>query len=438
MLSLPAVAADLVVLYPEEIFPALRPLLETALERAPALRAYAETVSERSGQALAENSRRNSSLFLHGRVMGGYEQRSEDFNTSDGPRSGRPVATLDASLWWQKPLYAWGNLDRFARIGELGVEAAELDRADATRSHLNQIRSTFLTWQLAERQRQVLDENLQLSARLVDNQRKLLEAGRVSEAQLLELEASLRETEERRAALDRDREYFRNRLAVLVGDEALVEAIGIVDLPDFSLPLEAGPEGWEETVNAAVAEHPAIEREQRYARIDAVRAEVSAQNQKPTLDFVTGLVSGRLDSADADNSAFRVVGYVGLQVRWNIFDGRRSEGEQMAALARQRGREARLEAAVAQIRDEGARLVANLKLHDAQIASRTQRAALLARQLELAADPAGGNRVAPVEELRLRLNYLLLEQRVLEAKADFLLTMTQLAALAFIDPVAGR
>lgn len=431
---------ELGILYPEEIFPELRPLLESAAKNAPELRARAATVEERAGQAIVQASQRNSTLRLNSRVLGGYEYRfgsDIDNDSSNGTQTGRSLATIDGSLWWEKPIFAWGNLERYARIGELGVEAAKLDFAESTRVHLNEVRATFLRWQVATQQLQLLEENVVVAQQIVDAQRQLFKSGRTSEQRVLELEARLLETEESRALFIREQQYFRNRLGVLVGNDALVDTVSQVVTPQFVLPEGAALADWSSRLGSSISSRPALERERRYAQIDATQAEVVARNQRPTLDLVAGLVSDRLDSAESDVSDFRVISYVGLQLRWNIFDGRRSEGEQIAALARKRSREANLVAAEARVMDEGARLAANLRYQLAQSESRTRRAELLERRLELASNPGGEDRISPLDQLELRLEYLSAEQRVLESKADYLMTMTQLAALVFVDPVAG-
>ncbi|MFW6354474.1 MAG: TolC family protein [Verrucomicrobiota bacterium] len=433
----PDVAGTLVVRYPEEVFPELRRLLEVAVERAPELRAEAARIDEQEGRAMTETARANSFVSLSGRLLGGYEQRFRLDSVEGQDRTdGEPVATIDAGLWWQKPLFAWGNLERYAQLGELGVKASELNFAEAARVHLNEVRSTFIQWQLAEAQLRLLEENVAVAVRIVEAQEQLLEIGRISEQRVLELRARLLEIEENRALQERDRQYLRDRLAVLVGDPALVATIGSIELPRISLP-EGGEDAWRAALRDPAASRPGLDREQRLVAIDALRAEIAGLEQRPTIDLVAGVSTNRVDTDDISDNTLRAVGYIGLQVRWNLFDGRRSEGEQIAALARVRAREARLEVARARVRDEGARLAANLRYFRDQAQARAQRAELHARRLELTEDPAGEDRISPLDRLELRLDYLRSAQSVETAKANYLMTMAQLAALIFTDPVAG-
>ena len=171
--------------------------------------------------------------------------------------------------------------------------------------------------------------------------------------------------------------------------------------------------------------------------IAATHAELMRRTQRPTINLVAGLVSDRVDAVEIEQDTVRLTSYVGLQVRWNIFDGKRSQGERLAALARMRAREARLDAAIAQVRDEGNRLVSELAFYQTQMDARARRAELLARRIELAENPQAEDRVSAKEQLELRLEYLRAEQRVATAKSSYLMTMAQLASLVFKDPIAG-
>jgi hypothetical protein len=62
---------------------------------------------------------------------------------------------------------------------------------------------------------------------------------------------------------------------------------------------------------------------------------------------------------------------------------------------------------------------------------------LLERRLTLAENPDGEDRISAKDQVQLRLEYLRSKQRVAEAKANYVMTMAKLAALAFKDPIAG-
>lgn len=429
------------IVYPEDVFPALRPLLEAAAKQSPELRARRAMVDERQGQALSQNASRSASLYVNAQVLGGYENRFElasgEASFSRDNESGA-VGTVDGSIWWSKPIFAWGNLERYARMGNLRVEAAELEYKEAVRVQLNEVRASFLEWQLAEQQLLILEENVEEAERIVLAQKQLQAAGRVSEQQVLELEAQLLEAEESRAWQMQKKAYYRDRLGLLVGDRELVRSVGVLNFPAHDWLSASGPgDRWLGVLESKDTSRPEVEREERYLEVDSTQARVMERTQRPTINLVAGIVSGRVDSGQIDDVTLRVTGYVGMQVRWNIFDGKRSRGEQMAALARMRAREARLEAAVARIRDEGARLVADLAFFRTQIEARSRRSELLARRLELAGNPEAEDRISAKEQVGLRLDYLRAEQRITEAKVSYLMTMAKLAALFFEDPMAG-
>lgn len=437
--SLFAESKELSIVYPEDIFPALRPLLEAASKQSPELRARRATVDERVGQSISQNASGNSSIYMNARILTGYERRfdiSGDSNNSNVKESGG-VSTVDGSIWWSKPIFAWGNIERYAEMGTLRVEAAELEYSEAVRVQLNEVRASFLEWQLAEQQLGILEENVAQAEGIVAAQKQLQEAGRVSEQQVLELEAQLLEAEESRAYQLQQKLYHRDRLALLVGDKAMVDAVGVLPFPEAGFETVSSSSSWFGILESGEASRPAIEREQRYLEVDSTQADVMQRTQRPTVDLVAGVISGQVDTGQIEDVTIRLTGYVGLQVRWNIFDGNRSRGEQMAALARKRAREARLDAAIARVRDEGVRLVSDLSFFQTQIEARTRRAQLLARRIELAENPDAEDRISAKDQLDLRLNYLRAEQRIAAAKAGYLMTMAKLAALVFEDPVAG-
>ena len=429
---------ELSIVYPEDVFPALRPLLEAAAKQSPELRARRATVDERIGQSMSQNASRNSSVYMNARVLTGYERRFDvsGSSNSNNIESGS-VSTIDGSIWWNKPIFAWGNIERYAEMGDLRVEAAELEYSEAVRVQLNEVRASFLKWQLAEQQLGILEENVAQAEGIVAAQKQLQEADRVSEQKVLELEAQLLEAEESRAYQLQQKFYFRDRLALLVGDKAMVDAVGVLAFPETGFSTVASSGAWLGVLESGEASRPAIERERRYLEVDSTQAEVMDRTQRPTVDLIAGVVSGQVDTAQVDDVTVRLTGYVGLQVRWNIFDGNRSRGERMAALARMRAREARLDAAIARVRDEGVRLVSDLSFFQTQIEARKRRSELLARRIELADSPNAEDRISAKDQLDLLLDYLRAEQRIAAAKASYLMTMAKLAALVFEDPVAG-
>lgn len=418
--------------YPESIFPELSRVLVASVGYSPDLEALREGIEEQEGNAISQAAAASSRVDFSIRALGGYEVRSE------GGEYNRPVAAFWGDLWWIKPTFYWGSLERRKRIGELGLEASELDYAQQSRNHLNSVREVYLWLCLSNRNEAILNENVERARTIVENQRKLLEIGRTSQQQVLELEALLDETEEQRAWIARNRSVQRRRLELLVGDVELVDGLSLADIPEFAiLSIEEIEELRSSSESNSLESNPLIEREEKYADIDKELYEIARRQRYPNLDLVVGLQSDRIDNVYASDSVFRLSGYAGIQVRWNIFDGRRSTGERMAALARKRAREARIGAAETRIAGDVQQILADIELSIRRISARSTRVEILQKRLALADQASDRDFVAPDDHLELRLDYLQAEQRVNEARVEYLLNVTKLLSIQFPDPISG-
>lgn len=428
------------LLYPEEVFPELNPLLETALEHSPELEAQASLVAERRGQALSQSARTRSRIDFTSQLLGGYEVRynPDTYNGVVERIEAQPRATLNARVWWQKPLFYWGNKERWQDIANYYVTASEHDYAQTTRQHLTSVRETYLHWVGAFHQREIAAEQIPLAERFVENQKELLKIGRTSRQEILELEARLQESRETLALYARDESFYRNQLKLMVGDEQLVEDLALESFPPVELLTIPEIETLRVELRQSEHDSPAVEREEAFAKADETYYEAVKREGRPTIDIVGGLVTDRVDSYNISDSAYRLSSYVGLQVQWNIFDGHRNEGERMAALARQRMREARIDMTEAQMRLEAERALANLELDVRQVQARSTRVEMLDRRLRLAENPDSAELIAPIDRLELRLDFLEAEARVVAAKISYLINMSRLAALYFVDPISGR
>ncbi len=427
--------------YPEEIFPGLAPLLQEALANSPELEARSASVEERRGQSLAQASVARSRVVAQGRVLGGYEFRYNP-DTLDGlvdTYESRPRAALDASVWWYKPLYYWGNNERYQQIAELQVAASEVDFTETSRRHLTDVREIYLQWVAARHQYAVAQENIQLAERFVNNRRELLNIGRTSPQEVLELEAGLYEAEEALAIYAREKTFFRNQLAIMVGNEFIVARLEDDSaFPEVPMLTIAEIEQLRAQLRAEEPSTPAMQREKLQVQAEETHYESLLMDRRPTIDFVMGAITDRVDSYNINDSAYRISSYAGLQVRWNLFDGHRNRGDRMAALARIRSREARMEMTEAHARSGAERLLANLELNVRQVESRRARAELLERRLQLAESPDSTELIAPIDRLELRLNLLQAKNRVIEAQIQYLIHMSRLAAIYYADPVSGH
>jgi len=418
------------ILYPEDIFTELRPLLETAIDSASSLEKKRWVSREREAQSLSADAQNQMRIYLNARMITGYESRTDDVEN-------RSTATVNSNFSVSKPLYYWGALDDIAESRALLKDASDFDYAESLRAHLNQVRKTYMEWSLSRRQLEILDENAVLAAQFVENQRKLFEAGQQSEQSILEMEVRLQSTDEQRAQLDRDIGWLREQLIILVGDEERVDQLEGLSFPEFEMMTETEISELKTALEKIGLSTPMLERESLYAEAEAKYADSIEKRHRPNLDMVAGLFTDRIDAANSSDSAYRFGGYAGVEVRWNIFDGNRDRGERMAAMARKRQREYSKIEAAAYLNGQAERTLAELKYIVRQVQTRTTQVDLLARRLKLAETPEASGLIAPIDLLELRLDYLNAQQAILVSRVDYLINLTNLAAMYYDDPVGG-
>lgn len=441
-LAFPSFAQDIDLIYPESVFPELEPLLERALEASPDLEVQRQQVEARRGSAIAQSSAARSRIDAYGNFAAGYEYRynpTADDNPNDQIETfeGRSIADINASVWWRKSLFAWGNNGRREDMAEYSIEAGKWDLADATRQQLSDVREIFLRWCYARAQLSVAEENIAAAERFVDGQRRLLEIGETSEQAVLELEARLQQAEEVRAQAGREEVYFRRQLQLMTGDDTSVEGVKISEIPDFTMLSVEEISALRERLMEKGFDAPALQREEAYLNAEEEYYEIVRRDRRPFVDMTAGFRTDRIDSYQLNEYSYRLTSYAGIQVRWALWDGRRNEGDRMNALARRRGQQARLNGIEGRMRILAERTFADLELNVRQVSTRSTRVEMLRRRLALADNPDQAQYIAPFDLLELRLDLLEAQRQVLDAKVNYLMNMSRLAALFYIDPVAG-
>jgi outer membrane protein TolC len=130
--------------------------------------------------------------------------------------------------------------------------------------------------------------------------------------------------------LTQDAASEKKRLAKLIGaDEGLMLNFKFPGFPaSLNIPEDWGKQSLPTTPTSLQYESQA--REQKDFMIES-RAET-----RPTLDFVTGFYQNQVESVDVAHQVEQTNYFVGLRLRWEIFNGFRSEASAAAARARQR------------------------------------------------------------------------------------------------------
>lgn len=413
--------------WPEAYFPELTEILRLAVAEAPRLEILRERMREQEGEARVLESWRRLRVDSNLRLLGAYEMRTDIDDRFRG--------TVHGNVQAAKPLYHWNRLENQAEIGRLRRELGAIEFERGGRHHLAEVRRAFLEWVLAGERIAVLKRSTEVAESLLHYERGLLEIGRGTEASVMELEARLLEGRERLAHQERERARLERRLEELTGAPGVVSAHRDTAFPEVETLDLNGLEMLARRLSGRGAGHsPGVRFEETMREIEDRRYAIASRNRYPRLDFVAGLHTDQLEAFDRDDFALRMQYFAGVQVSWSLFDGRRTEGEKMAALARRRVHELQADAARERMSAETAGLLDELEFVVKQLSARMTRADILRRRADLLDEQAERGLASARERLEARLDYEDTRLRVQESRAEYLVHLMHLAALHTTDP----
>ena len=421
-------SAELV--FAEELFPELQQLMQSAALEAPEIQLRELLVEEREGDLVVAKSNRRPSARLNARVLGSYEIREDIDNTFRG--------NLNANLVVTQPLYHWGALARAQSIAEsrIDLEAGEAARVGA--QQFMQLRRAYLQWLLMRERQDILGQSITVSESFVAARRRLVDVGQASEQEVLEMEARLLENRESLAWVESRIRDLENQLARLVGPALRLDEL---DSRPLTIIEPMSPAEWEDFYRSVTGRPSDLASPYGnfYSTLGAIEEEtllILDKNNWPKFDLVAGSFSDRLEAVNQDNSVFRVQFYAGLQVNWNIFDGWRTEGQKISALARKRGFELRSEAAREETVQRSKTLLAELQLNLKQIEARSKREVILERRVALLRQQAERAQITGIDLIEGEIDYLEVRQRLAEARVNYLMNLMEMGILLGQDPAA--
>jgi len=408
--------------FAEDLFPELKRLMELAAESSTRLRIEEMRVEERQATLEVVEGRQRPQVHLNARLLGSYETR-EDIDNSFR-------SDVDANLTLSKPLFQWGNLDREAEVAADRLTLQMLDMDTSAERQFMDLRRDYLRWLLMRERREILTRSIGLSEAFVDARRQLLEAGESSEQDVLEMEARLLENRESLAWVERSLLELERNMAAFVGpgfritgdEEASLSRIEPISEPE----LESLAAFFGEGRNIL---SPYEERFELLESIEDKQMESLNKRHWPMVDLIAGVLSDRLEAVNQDESIFRVRYYAGFHVRWNIFDGWQTDGLKRSVLARKRTFAYQQAQAQEDSRRQVQTLLADLGLNLKQIEAREKRETLLGRRLNLLREQAQRNQVTGVERIEGEIDYLEVQQRLMEARVHYLVNLMELGLL---------
>ncbi len=399
----------------------LRQLLLETRENAPAVLAREYFVQEAIGQETVFAAWQKPNLTVHARILGAYEYR-DDLNGQEAR------AIYDGSVTGRQPIYHWGRLEAYRKVGRLRREQAELEKAHTLEESLWRIREQFLACIVAREKLAVAKSGQQWAGEWLAAQEEMLRNGRTTEQKLLEARLQQLQYSERAAQAENAFRRARATLEEIAGrpiEESFAEGLTIPALAPLTEQELA-----EIRQRILQAEAPNYQRER--AELD-LRAEKEnyvaiAARAKPVFDLIAGAYQDQLDNYGSQDRAYRFYFFTGVQMTWNIFDGWETKGQKMTSLAKQRYAEIQIQRARSTAVRERTHLLGEIQQQMLTMQMREQSLALQQQRLALAEKQAQRNEISRQDWQRLQLEAEETRVQLWESRAHYWAGLCRLRA----------
>lgn len=416
--------------FPEQLFPELDPLMESAKQAAPAIQSQYYYVQETEGNMIVDAAARRPKVGLTGRIAGTYEYR-DDLAGNDAS------ALLDANIYLKQPVYYWGRLDAQRRIGQLRNEAAKAALARTVAEVMTEVREQYFQALLATLQLQVAENGTALAATNLDSQERLFREGRVPELRLLETRLAVQDYAEMKASAEGRLTLALSQLSALTGMDVKASSIDLENFPQIPLITSEQIEDIRTSIRAPGA---IFSNETAYhiltKAVEEEQYKIISTRTKPTIDFIAGGTQDQVDGYGTTDRATRVYAFAGLQINWNIYDGAETKGLRLASLARQRMSDFRAQRARTDEERQRLYLLNDVEVKLRQIAARQQRVELIGQRLRIAEQQASRGEISSLELLRQKQDYASARYALAESLVYYLNQITRLRVILHGDPKA--
>jgi outer membrane protein TolC len=358
---------------PENYFPALKDLIDTAAKQSP------RVIARNTENAVAEANRisaRSGQLPSLGGYYSFYPW-TRDLRADLPESTGVKKTAYNLSI--TQPLFHWGALRDNTRIGELQKRITEGQSAEAFRLLVDEIRAQYLqiivnksALARSRFNQTIADDQLALA-------RSKLEKKVIAEADMF---APTITAEQARLAADRAADDYENS-RVYLG-----KLCGLPPIPDEQIPTEVPAVTPASSALQSVTAEFAGQTEINNYSLQNVRDQIETEKLnyhvantrlRPKVNLVVGT------SQDEQNYALNSVKYkvqsyfAGVTVNWSIFDGFATRSAKQVSLARRRQLEL-------SYRDQTADTIAAVKTQMRQLEFAARNLAIVERLLGSAGD----------------------------------------------------
>lgn len=317
---------DCPILLPEHLFSELDCIIANLPRNAPDARMHRERIAEAKGLQIA------SASAVYPKFTGNvrYTYTIEDRSDLSGNK-GRNFGSGNAAL--VQPLYTWGAVSAERRIGQIGTAISKCGYNQAMAMLTNQIRELYLGLYKQRLTQKISQEGEVIARKNVAEMEHKCAQGMITQTQFQEAQLAHDEILLKLEASGHEQDYYETLLRRL----SCYEGPLFENMPSMEnilasihcLTTDADP-----ALQVSCNErYTVLEKQLNIERLNYVKTRAQ---QLPLLSFVTGVFQDEVDAPNDPQTIYRTNYYVGVQLKWNIFDGFQARGLKIASKAKQR------------------------------------------------------------------------------------------------------
>ena len=394
---------------PEEFFPELRKVLSHLESAAPVLRVEREREKEALARKVVSDGRQGWRIGIGADAYSLHENRSGGaFDTRH-----RFLASANA----RRPLYHWGALQAQSRIAELGVREARSAYGEKRKNLSTGVRTTYLDLVLRGYALALAKDSLALAKENEETATRKRELGLLTEVDVAETKiASLRQRI-RIFELERDLRAEKRLFAHETGNSdelkyAIPESFRQF-VADFASKRPTVPVG-------GAIRSGSLDNLEHAIAIERENVIVAAAIRKPKVNLVGSVYQDQVDALNSSQTVDRTNLVFGVQVQWDLFDGRESEGRKGEALSRKRRFEMQREYEKQRLTLQRDRLLHDLETRAELVKSRQELAAVSREKFEKSRTEFDQNRITVEDFFAYRLDVDQSKLDLMRAVVDYL------------------
>ena len=418
---------------PENLFPDLKAILETAVKQSPRM------VARNAENSVAEQNRLIARAGMLPSVTASLQYNP--WQRDDRADLSAPTDTKKFyyNLSLNQPLFHWGALRNGTRIGELQEKIVKGQTAEAYRLLVQEIRGQYLGLVL----RKMILARTKLNLDISDDQLAVAQS-KYEKKVISEGEMFMPRLSHDQAVLATDRaadeyESAKTAFAKLTGAPRLADSQIPSEIPSVTTAPDALASILADYTSHKELKSFSLDTLRNQIAVEELNYKVASTRLRPKLNMILGLSQDELSYTSNIAAKYKVQStYVGFSVYWPIFDGFATRSAVANTLTRRR-------------QAEQAYADASVNLSD-QVRSQLKQLSFSARSLEMANRMLGSNEsyvqtrqddvkrgLASEAQLNgARLGYLDAQIATFNARFDYLMKTGDFLSLMLEDPALAN